>query len=333
MLSSSVSMAKRARGRKARDELGDLANVTGGRFIPARDPTRPVHYFEEILATLRSFYLISYYLSDPPTGVLPTLRSLEVRVRQDDASVAAPGAIYISASRPGEAAELTDEATSFYEAGDIERALDSFESATAAHWEVPSAHYLRAVVASRTGHLDLAEDSAKWAVFLDPTDTASRALLQDILARKGASLDESLKTRPSIGIWVESASHRSLPLQYVGVHVARIVASHVGATPGVRIIARPRDGGIASGLAVRIRELEDDGEIKCELILFDDQMQELDSKRFELSALEAGLAARDVPPIATQELSETVDRLLERLRLRLRDDRSRLYRSPGSTSR
>ena len=74
---------------------------------------------------------------------------------------------------------------------------------------------------------------------------------------------------------------------------------------------------------MRIREIEDDGRIKGEIILVDEDMDKVDDEEFELTSSEARLSARDVPPIATQRLSKTIDGLLERLRLELRKDRSR----------
>ena len=295
------------------DELTELANVTGGRFIEAGDRRRQSQSFRDILATLRSVYVIGYYLSNRPESVVPAKRSLEVRVRRDNAAAASPDAIYVSASRPGEAADLTDEGRAFFEAGDTARALDSFERATAAYWEVPSAHFLRAVVANRMGRLDLAESSARWAVFFDPSDPAMRALLQEIVARKTGSPATSPERGPSVSVWVEPADHASLPLQYVGAQVARIVAGYAGDASGIRIVRRPYDHGIAYGLSVSIREIAEDGTIRGELVLSSKQMERLDSKAFELMALEAQLSARSMPPQATEGLRRTIDPLLERM--------------------
>ena len=173
------------------------------------------------------------------------------------------------------------------------------------------------------GELDVAENAARWAVFLDPTDKASRARLRDIGVHAGGSPQPSEEVPPLGTIWIEPASHRSLPLQQVGVHVARIVTSHVGSAADLNIIKRSRAVGLGHGLTVRIREIEDDGRIKGEIILVDEDMDKVDDEKFELTSSEARLSARDVPPIVTQRLSKTIDGLLERLRLELRKDRSR----------
>ena len=56
-----------------REELGELANVSGGNFIRA-SPRLGTQTFDEIVTTLRSVYLIGYYLSDPPVTAVATWR-------------------------------------------------------------------------------------------------------------------------------------------------------------------------------------------------------------------------------------------------------------------
>lgn len=298
------------------DELSELADVTGGAVVAAGASGKQAQALERILTTLRSLYVIGFYLSAPPDSPVPVRRPLEVRLRRRDVRVVAPDAHYVSASRPAEAVDFVGDGRALLEAGDAALALDSFDQATSAYWGLPSAHYMRAVMAQRLGLPDLAERSARWAVFLDPVDAKARVLFEEIRASSSSdqAAESPLQSESIERIWIQPAEHSRLPLQYVATHVARMVAASVSSAFDAQIIARPFDLGVAPGLSVRIRGIQDDGSIDGEIVLLSREMEQLDRQRFELSEADAQIAAQDTPPAAAGELVGAIDRLMQRLR-------------------
>lgn len=150
-------------------------------------------------------------------------------------------------------------------------------------------------------------------------------MLAEILAQReavgsvaGTSLERGLSARSAEAsstpsVWIGTAEHASLPLQYVGNHVARLVASHVGESE-MRIVPRPYDLGLAYGLSISIRDVDDDGGISGEMQLSNMDRERVDRERFELTSQEAQLSARDNPPQPPQRLRAVIDTLLERIR-------------------
>lgn len=309
-------LSRMQQSRQASRRLEELARVTGGRFLRAARTAKQTRAFQEILAGLRSSYLLGYRLEDAPPEGVTEWRPVEVKSRRHGAQVHAPEGIYVSRSSPESAAYWIADGIQSFDRGELGPALEAFDRAARDHWSSPQAHYYRALTAMRLQDWPVAEESARWAAFLDPIDPAVRRLAKEMAARRGTRLDPPPPGADGIAVslWVDAASHDTLPRQQAATEVARIIAAHLAGVADVRLVRRPTTPGLAYGLAVRVRDIERDGEIKAEVALIDEQGEAHRRKRFEISDAEAGFSARDAPPRPTSAMAEAIDELLDRLR-------------------
>lgn len=293
----------------ARD-LRELAAAGGGRFISAskRDHSGD---FRDILTTLRSSYLLGYRLSEPsPPGTL-AWADIEVTVTRPGATAIAPEGVYVSGYDPAAARQWIEEGRRAFDAGDLRTALELFDRAVVAYRESARAHYYKALASLEGGDLASAAAAVQWASFLDPRDPAIAAL-EDEVQRASSGGEAAMERTDLVGVWIDSASHATIARQQMARRIARMVTYRVSLMPGVRVVPRPQVIDPPNGLLVRIRDIENNGEIKAELASSDTGISGMRRRWFTLSAADVSLQDRVEPP-QPSELTAAVDELVEQL--------------------
>jgi VWFA-related protein len=164
-----------------RDQLAELARVTGGQFVSQREIRRG---YDDVLGLLRGYYVIGYEDIDADEDN-EGWSEVEVEVVDDDLDVIVQPGVYRMSRSVQPALVALRRGRALFRRGDYEAALAEFDLATALAPAVGSPFYGRGLVLEALERWEAARDSYLRALYWDPGSPAAQGRLADVSLHLG----------------------------------------------------------------------------------------------------------------------------------------------------
>lgn len=177
---STLQAARRAREiDDLRDQLAELARVTGGQFVSQREIRRG---YDDVLGLLRGYYVIGYLSNETDRE---GWSEIEVEVTDDDLDVIVQPGVYRMSRSVQPALVALRRGRALFRKGEYEQALAEFDIAIALAPEVGSPFYGRGLVLEALERWEEARESYLRALEWDPGSPSAQGRLADVSLHLG----------------------------------------------------------------------------------------------------------------------------------------------------
>lgn len=177
---STLQAARRAREiDDLRDQLAELARVTGGQFVSQREIRRG---YDDVLGLLRGYYVIGYLSNETDRE---GWSEIEVELADEDVDVIVQPGVYRMSRSVQPALVALRRGRALFRKGEYEQALAEFDIAIALAPEVGSPFYGRGLVLEALERWEEARESYLRALEWDPGSPSAQGRLADVSLHLG----------------------------------------------------------------------------------------------------------------------------------------------------